>query len=71
MNWIVICRGDSDGGQLGAYELATRTVFVDAESAAVYAATIAASREPMAIPGRFDGLRFGEPRGTAAYWSGK
>lgn len=60
---IVICRADRCDDAPGAYELATRTVFINKVAAEEYAAGIAPSREPLVIPGRWAGLRFDEKRG--------
>lgn len=49
------------------WELATRTVFESQEAAERYAASMAIPS--LVVSGRFDGLRFGEKRGTFSYWS--
>ena len=62
--YIVICMGDREEGfPRSAYELATRTVFASKEAAVEYAGSIAISREPIIVQGRFHDLRFGEERG--------
>lgn len=58
----------------GSYHLATKTVFESAEAAALYAETIARSRQAVTIPLRnlmheIADLRYGEERGTEAYWA--
>lgn len=53
------------------WELATRTVFESREAAERYAAAMAHSVPFLVVGGRFDGLRFGEERGTAAYWGAR
>lgn len=69
MTFIVICRADrTPEGQPGRYELATRTVFETEPAANSYAATLSPSREPIVVPAEWAQLRFGEPRGTDAYW---
>ena len=58
MNYLVICRADVIfDGTSGPYVLATRQVFPTREQAAEYAATIAHSREPIVVEGRFHQLR--------------
>ena len=62
--YVVVCMGDAvEGYPRGAYELATRTVFASKVAAVAYAATLAISREPIVVQGRFGQLRFGENRG--------
>lgn len=51
------------------WELATRTVFESRVAAEYYAASMA--MPSLVVSGRFDGLRFGEQRGTAAYWGAR
>jgi hypothetical protein len=51
-NYIVVCTDD------GSYYLATRQVFATLDDAYAYLATIAPSRTPLVIAGRFAQLRF-------------
>jgi hypothetical protein len=58
MNYIVICRTDSDSdGTPGKYVLATRQTFRTEQSADAYAAGISPSRSPIVVEGDFDRLR--------------
>jgi hypothetical protein len=66
--YIVICRADrAEGEPPGSYQLATRTVFESEDAAILYAATIAANREPLVVDGDFGSFgseRSEVPRGT-------
>jgi hypothetical protein len=55
--YIVVCL-DSDGDNHTSYVLATRQVFMSPIAAARYAQTVASSRNPLVIAGRFTELRF-------------
>lgn len=56
--FIVICKDSTFEPR--QYILTTRKVFSTKEEALDYAATCAASREPLVIPGDFRNLRFYE-----------
>ncbi len=59
MKFIVIAREDrKEDNSLGRYTLATRRVFYSEEAALAYADSLGQSRDAVAIPGRFDELRF-------------
>lgn len=54
--YIVICL-DIDAGGTAAYVLATRQTFATADAAQSYAATVAQSRTPLVVAGRWAELR--------------
>jgi hypothetical protein len=57
MTYIVVCREDRQAdGAPGEYSLATRRVFPDRCSAALYAAGISPSRDPLVVAGRWGEL---------------
>jgi hypothetical protein len=63
--FLVACRDDVQlDGSPGGYTLATRRVFASRAEADAYAATVATSREPFVVEGRFGQLRF--PAGWCA-----
>ncbi|OHD23798.1 MAG: hypothetical protein A2Y38_17055 [Spirochaetes bacterium GWB1_59_5] len=69
MRCIVVCREDrKPDGTKGDYTLATRTVFENAVAAQRYAGGISDSRDPIVVPGDFEGLLFNTERGTQTYW---
>ncbi len=64
--FVVICRADRRGPRKpGGYVLATRRVFPHYTGAQRYARTVARSRQPIIVAGRWAGLRFGDDH-TAA-----
>jgi hypothetical protein len=61
-SFIVICRADKIGRRKGPYVLATRRVFAERAEAALYAATVNSSRQPLVVAGRWHELRIGGSR---------
>jgi hypothetical protein len=63
--YVVVCRNDRlSARKPGPYVLATRKVFTVEADAKAYAKTVAKSRQPLVIGGRFHQLRFPSPADT-------